>query len=116
MSDTRLTSLTENKEAQQIIAVLDQKGFETRFIGGCVRDALLGRLINDIDLASTALPQDMIDCLEKEKIRTFPTGIDHGTITALLDGKTFEITTLRKDIDTNGRHATVEFTNDWLED
>jgi poly(A) polymerase len=116
MSDKRLEPLMQSKAAQKIIAVLSAQGFETRFVGGCVRDALLDRAIGDIDLATTALPEQMIACLKAQEIKTIPTGIDHGTITTLVDREPFEITTLRKDVDTDGRHATVAFTDDWQED
>lgn len=88
----------------------------TRFVGGCVRNALMGRDGVDVDLATTVKPAAVIDALKIAGIRTVPTGIDHGTITAVINGKPFEITTLRRDVETDGRRAVVAFTTDWRED
>jgi poly(A) polymerase len=88
----------------------------TRLVGGCVRDALLGITPIDIDLATQLLPEQVIAACDAAGIRTIPTGIAHGTITAMIDGKPFEITTLRKDVATDGRHAQVAFTDDWHAD
>ena len=87
-----------------------------RFVGGAVRDALLGRDVQDVDAATVLLPDETMKLLEKSGIRAIPTGIDHGTVTAVINGKSFEITTLRRDVATDGRHATVAFTDDWKED
>jgi poly(A) polymerase len=87
-----------------------------RFVGGCVRDALLRRPVKDIDIATTLTPPRVLDALQAAGLRAIPTGIDHGTITALADGRAFEITTLRRDVETDGRHAVVEFTEDWTQD
>ena len=88
----------------------------TRYVGGAVRDDLLGLPVNDIDLATRIPPDEVIERLEKAKIKAVPTGIDHGTITAVSDGQPVEITTLRRDVSTDGRRATVAFTDDWKED
>ena len=88
----------------------------TRYVGGAVRDDLLGLPVNDIDLATRIPPDEVVRRLEKAKIKAVPTGIDHGTITAVSDGHPFEITTLRRDVSTDGRRATVAFTDDWQED
>src|SRR6476619_45805 len=88
----------------------------TRFVGGAVRDDLLGLPVNDIDLATRIPPDEVINRLEKARIKAVPTGIDHGTVTAISDGHPFEITTLRRDVSTDGRRATVAFTDDWQED
>jgi poly(A) polymerase len=88
----------------------------TRYVGGAVRDDLLGLPVNDIDLATRISPEEVIRRLEQAKIKAVPTGIDHGTITAVSDGHPFEITTLRRDVSTDGRRATVAFTDDWQED
>lgn len=88
----------------------------TRYVGGAVRDELLGIPVNDVDLATKLKPGDVIARLEEAKIRAVPTGIDHGTITAVSNGHVFEVTTLRKDVSTDGRRATVAFTDDWRED
>ena len=85
-------------------------------VGGCVRNAVMGSLPTDIDIATQYSPQKITSILEQEKIKVVPTGIDHGTVTAVVNGIPFEITTLRIDDKTNGRHAEVRFTDDWLED
>ena len=89
---------------------------EARIVGGAVRDTLAGRKLADIDLAVPLEPEAVASRLAEAGIRAIPTGLDHGTITALIDGKGFEITTLRRDVATDGRHATVEFTDDWRAD
>ena len=87
-----------------------------RFVGGCVRNAVMGARIGDIDLATTLEPKDVKATLKAHKIKYVPTGITHGTITAVIEGKPFEITSLRKDVKTDGRRAVVSFTKDWAED
>lgn len=94
-------------------ALFNALGFEkTYIVGGAVRDAIIGRVVNDIDFATPLLPDEIITHLEKAKIKFVPTGIEHGTISAIIDKKPYEITSFRKDIETFGRHANVEFTND----
>lgn len=88
----------------------------TRYVGGGVRDDLLGLPISDIDLATRISPDEVIQRLEGARIKAIPTGIEHGTVTAVSDGHMFEITTLRRDVSTDGRRATVAFTDDWKED
>lgn len=85
-------------------------------VGGCVRNAVLQTIETDIDIATQFTPEEIISKLDEEAIKVVPTGIDHGTVMAVVDGKSFEITTLRKDVLTDGRHAEVSFTDDWLED
>ena len=87
-----------------------------RFVGGCVRDAIIGKPVQDIDLATSYKPEEMTEHLEKSGIKVIPTGIAHGTIMAVIDGQGFEITTLRRDEETDGRHAVVTFTDNWQED
>jgi poly(A) polymerase len=87
-----------------------------RFVGGCVRDALLGRAVTDIDIATTLTPDAVTRALTGAGIKAIPTGIAHGTVTAATDGRVLEITTLRRDVETDGRHAVVAFTDDWAED
>lgn len=91
-------------------------GFEVRIVGGAVRDLVMGKDPKDIDMATDARPEEMMEVLDVVGIRHEPTGLQHGTITAILDGEPIEITTLRVDVDTDGRHAEVEFTNDWRKD
>jgi len=89
---------------------------EIRYVGGCVRKILNNEKFDDIDLATNLKPIEVKECLKKNNIDFFETGIAHGTITARIDEKNFEITSLRKDISTDGRHAVVEFTNEWTRD
>ncbi len=98
-----------------IINALHEEG-EARVVGGAVRDILMDRKVGDIDLATELPPQRVIDILSAHHIKTVQTGLAHGTITAVIDHVGYEITTLRRDIATDGRHATVAFTNDWQAD
>lgn len=94
-------------------ALFNALGFEKNYIvGGAVRDAIIGRVVNDIDFATTLLPDKIITHLKEAKIKFVPTGIEHGTISAIIDKNPYEITSFRKDIETFGRHANVEFTSD----
>ena len=88
----------------------------TRFVGGCVRNALLGEPIGDIDLATQLIPAEVVAALKKAGIKTVPTGIEHGTVTAVVDKIPYEVTSLRRDVETDGRRAVVAFTQDWAED
>ena len=88
----------------------------TRYVGGAVRDDLLGLPVSDLDLATRLKPEEVIDRLEAARIKAVPTGIEHGTVTAVSDGQPVEITSLRRDVSTDGRRATVAFTDDWKED
>ena len=89
---------------------------ELRFVGGCVRKLISGEKVDDIDLSTNLKPENVIEVLKKNNINFYETGIEHGTITAVIKKRSFEITTLRKDIRTDGRHAQVEYTDNWLED
>ncbi|QGP78278.1 CCA tRNA nucleotidyltransferase [Sphingobium sp. CAP-1] len=89
---------------------------KARFVGGAVRDALLGLAVNDLDIATSLDPHDVVDRLKAAGIKAVPTGIDHGTITAVLPDGPVEITTLRRDVSTDGRRATIAYTDDWRED
>ncbi len=99
--------------SQAVLGALATDGAMPRFVGGCVRDGLLGRASTDLDIAIDQLPQDSMRLLEAAAIKVIPTGLKHGTITALAEGQHFEITTLRVDVETFGRHAKVAFTDDW---
>ena len=88
----------------------------TRYVGGAVRDELLHLPVNDVDLATRLRPEEVVERLEAAKIRAVPTGIDHGTITAVSNGHAVEVTSLRRDVSTDGRRAIVDFTDDWQED
>jgi poly(A) polymerase len=101
-----------------VFAALEAEGGAgaARFVGGCVRDALLGRPVSDIDIATPLTPDRVMAALEAAELRAVPTGIEHGTVTAVASGKPFEITTLRRDVETDGRRAVVAFTDDWADD
>lgn len=88
----------------------------SRFVGGCVRNSLMGRPVDDIDVATVLEPQAVLAALAAAGLKAVPTGIAHGTVTAIADGRPFEITTLRRDVATDGRHAVVAFSQDWAED
>ena len=96
--------------------VFKSNNHEMRIVGGAVRDIALGKSPKDIDFATDATPDEMIAILDKANIKHKPTGLEHGTITAIIDGEPFEITTLRADTETDGRHAEVEFVKSWEED
>jgi poly(A) polymerase len=98
------------------MAVIAEGGFEARAVGGVVRNALLGLPVTDIDLATTALPQDVLRMARAAGMGVAETGLGHGTVTVIADHHTFEVTTLRRDVESHGRHATVAFTDDWAED
>lgn len=101
-------------ETRAVMAALGPR--QARFVGGAVRDALLGRVVEDIDIACSHAPEEATQRLQAAGIKVFPTGIDHGTITAIANHKAFEITTLRHDTETFGRKARVTFTDDWAAD
>jgi poly(A) polymerase len=102
--------------APQTRAVLDALGGQGKFVGGAVRNALLGQPVADIDIATPLLPNDVTARLTRAGLGAVPTGIEHGTVTAVSDGRPFEVTTLRRDVATDGRRATVAFTTDWAQD
>ncbi|MGB8274251.1 MAG: CCA tRNA nucleotidyltransferase [Alphaproteobacteria bacterium] len=103
-------------ETRAVIAALTAEGAEVRFVGGCVRDAVIGRPVKDIDIATHDEPERVIRLLEQAGLRAVPTGIAHGTITAISGRAHFEITTLREDVETYGRRAKIAFTDDWMRD
>jgi poly(A) polymerase len=100
----------------RLLAVLDADGEEARAIGGAVRDALLGKEPAEVDVATTAPPREVIRRVEHAGFKAVPTGIDHGTVTVVIAGRPFEVTTLREDIETFGRKAIVRFGRDWRAD
>lgn len=100
----------------RLLVVLDRDGEEARVVGGAVRNALLGEPIGDIDVATTALPDEVIRRAQAQGFKSVPTGIDHGTVTVVIDGRPFEVTTLREDVETFGRKARVSFGRDWKKD
>ncbi|MDR3285615.1 MAG: CCA tRNA nucleotidyltransferase [Holosporales bacterium] len=114
---SNLTKLLQDLYVIKIFNALDKKGINARLVGGCVRDAIMGNEIFDIDFATPATSEKITEALESQNIKVYPTGISHGTVTAVINNTApFEITTLRRDVLTDGRHAQVEFTNDWQED
>jgi tRNA nucleotidyltransferase/poly(A) polymerase len=100
----------------RLFDVLDTAGEETRVIGGAVRNALLGVPVGEIDLATTATPDEVVRRAKQAGFHPVPTGIEHGTVTVVIDGRPFEVTTLREDVETFGRHAKVKFGRDWQRD
>ena len=106
-----------SEPTRAVMAALEKaKPRGSRFVGGCVRNTLMGRPVDDIDIATQLKPDEVITALEAAEIRALPTGIEHGTITAIVDHVPFEITSLRRDVETDGRRAVVAFTEDWAED
>lgn len=103
-------------ETGAVIRALTAGGGEVRFVGGCVRDSIAGRPVGDIDIATPEPPVRVMELLEAAGIKAIPTGIGHGTVTAIAESRKFEITTLRRDLDTDGRHARVDFIDDWVVD
>jgi poly(A) polymerase len=97
-------------------AVMDALGPDARFVGGAVRNALLKREVSDVDIATPLTPDEVTKRLKKAGLGAVPTGIEHGTVTAISSGTPFEVTTLRRDVATDGRRAVVAFTTDWKED
>ena len=110
--------IKKNTEVDQIFSAIHSfsKNSEIRYVGGCVRKIINKEKVDDIDLAVNLKPKDVCDALNKKNIKYYESGIEHGTITALINNIKFEITSLRKDIDTDGRHAKVEFSDNWKED
>ena len=116
--EKKLYFLENLPEANIIFSQLNgtESKSKVKFVGGCVRKALSEDQIDDIDLSTTLKPEEVKEKLNQKKIRVIDTGISHGTVTAILNAKKFEITTLRKDVSTDGRHADVQFTSDWNQD
>jgi poly(A) polymerase len=103
-------------EAARLLALLGRDGEEARVVGGAVRNALFGLAVGEIDVATTAVPDEVVRRVASAGWKSVPTGIEHGTVTVIIDGKTFEVTTLRQDIETYGRKAKVVFGRDWAAD
>ena len=109
-------SFLKRKGIKRLLKALDAKQGTSRFVGGAVRDLLVGEIPGDLDLATILQPADVIRRLEAAGIKAVPTGIEHGTVTAVSSGTVVEVTTLRSDVSTDGRRATVAFTDDWAKD
>ena len=118
VKDLKFLDLKNNKGVNKIFGAINNynETSEIRYVGGCVRKILNDEKTDDIDLATNLTPDQVKQCLDKNQIKFFETGIEHGTITAVIDDQNFEITTLRKDVKTDGRHAVVEYTTNWKED
>ena len=114
----KIKNLTNNTPVRKIFEAINEYSEESeiQYVGGCVRKIINNEKVDDIDLATNLLPEQVCEVLKKKEINYYESGIDHGTITALIDNYKFEITTLRKDVSTDGRHAKVEFTNNWKDD
>ena len=120
-SDGWLPSLADAEwltrpQARAVFVALTAEGAEARAVGGAVRNALMGSPVKDVDIATTALPDEVMRLAERAGLHPVPTGIEHGTVTVVADKVPFEVTTLRRDIETFGRHAKVTFATDWRED
>ncbi len=119
MADSARIEPASWMSAAPVKAVFDALGapdVDVRFVGGCVRDVVLSRTIKDIDIATPDEPNVVVEKLTRAGLKAVPTGLAHGTVTAVADSQPFEVTTLRKDTACDGRHAAVEFTTDWVED
>jgi len=113
-----LINLTNQTPVKRIFEALNtySENSEVRYVGGCVRKIIKKEIVDDIDLATNLIPSEVCDALKKQDINFYKTGIEHGTITAIIDDYKYEITSLRKDISTDGRHAKVDFSSNWKED
>ncbi len=105
-----------NSDTQAVFKMLTSAGYECYFVGGCVRNELLNAPVNDIDIATSALPNLVINLAEAAGLKPIPTGIEHGTVTVISGNTSFEITTYRRDVETDGRHAVVAFAKTIKED
>ena len=117
MADTRITDAwLSDPAAQTVMGLLIEAGHQAYFVGGCVRNALLGAPVADVDIATSALPDTVSVLAENAGFKAIPTGIDHGTITIVVEDQPFEVTTFRRDIETDGRRAVVAFAKTFEED
>ncbi|MFQ5329364.1 MAG: CCA tRNA nucleotidyltransferase, partial [Thermodesulfobacteriota bacterium] len=103
-------------DTKKIIEILAENGFDSYFVGGCVRDMIMKRAMTDIDITTAALPDDIMRVFPQENIYAVPTGLEHGTVTVVYNGLNVEVTTFRKDVSTDGRRSTVEFGTSLEED
>ena len=111
-----INKLIGNPELKSVIDAIERFDGSVRLVGGCVRDSIIGRETTDVDLATDLVPETVLSALKAAKIKAVPTGISHGTVTAIVRKTPYEITTLRSDTKCDGRHASVVFTDSWLED
>jgi len=110
------TSWLNNPAARRVFEAVQAGGFQIYFVGGCVRNSLLGLPDSDVDMSTNARPDDVTRLARAAGLKAIPTGIDHGTITVVVDGQPFEITTFRRDVETDGRRAVVAFSDDITDD
>ena len=117
-STNRLQNLKNDPKIKKIFNSINDHSAESEilFVGGCVRQNILGEKIEDIDLATNLNPDEVVNCLNKNNIKHIDVGKKYGTITAIIEKKKFEITSLRKDVKTDGRFAEVQYCKDWKED
>ena len=113
-----IKDLSTHKKVDQIFKAIKQNSTsgEIRYVGGCIRKILNNEVVDDIDLATNLEPQEVCEILKNNNIKFYESGIEHGTITAMIDNFKFEITTLREDVETDGRHAKIKFSKDWKKD
>ncbi|MDA9150509.1 MAG: CCA tRNA nucleotidyltransferase [Proteobacteria bacterium] len=114
----KILDLSKNTPVKKIFNSINNysSNSEVRYVGGCIRKIIKEELVDDIDLATNLNPQQVCEVLKKNNINFYETGIEHGTITAVIEGYNFEITSLREDVETDGRHAQVKFSTDWKKD
>jgi poly(A) polymerase len=113
-----LKDITNQTPANKIFEAINNysESSEVRYVGGCIRKVINKEVVDDIDLATNLKPNEICEALKNKDINFYETGIEHGTVTAVIDEYKYEITSLRKDVKTDGRHAKVEFSTDWKED
>jgi poly(A) polymerase len=114
--DPKTTAWMRAEPLAKVIRALTQEGREARYVGGAVRNTLLGVDVKDVDIATPSTPDEVTRLLRTAGLGAVPTGIEHGTVTAIADGHPYEVTTLRRDVETDGRRAVVAFSTDWQED
>ncbi len=114
----KIIDLSKNSPVKKIFNSINNfsSNSEIRYVGGCIRKIIKGEIVDDIDLATNLNPQQVCEVLKQNNINFYETGIEHGTITAVIDNYNFEITSLREDVETDGRHAQVRFSTDWKKD
>jgi poly(A) polymerase len=114
----KIVDISKNTPVKKIFNSINNfsSNSEVRYVGGCIRKIIKEELVDDIDLATNLNPQQVCEVLKKNNINFYETGIEHGTITAVIEGYNFEITSLREDVETDGRHAQVKFSTDWKKD
>ncbi|SDR34034.1 CCA tRNA nucleotidyltransferase [Pseudovibrio sp. Tun.PSC04-5.I4] len=116
MTELKQRGWLDSSAVQRAFDVLEQEGDVARAVGGTVRNSLLGEVVDDVDIACTALPDVVLARAKAAGVKAVPTGVDHGTVTLVIDHLPIEVTSLREDIETHGRHATVKFGRDWTKD